>query len=389
MLLPKHPTLYRTGRSTAPNARFCTRFLPRSRSLAAHCRLSLFRVASPASPRAGARSPPAGYPSGRPKALSWLFARVCRVLPPSPLDTMMMMGQKMAAAFHAADSELVDDGAATDVVEETLFYPDDKNTEDMGMYRRKLPANVYTATIVCYLNRPTASAGLSKVLVYLALPVSMTLVVQTSFSYFLVEGVRHGRLASSCAGTSFYLRCLALSAFVCLSLRDLLHIVETHQWLQMFRAVASHERLRLQQTLTPLRYSEDAGEEVELKLITRQPISGITCCARASFYALALAPWLFVWLLVVIAGSGALLRSSDNVNLVLNSVAAAFVLELDDMLYPLLVPHSVRIMTDLDSFPIHANETTWLWWTTELFAFIVTAAVFALDVPLYGVWCGM
>jgi len=136
------------------------------------------------------------------------------------------------------------------------------------------------------------------------------------------------RLSASCEDTSFVLRAAALSIFVGLAIRDIGETYNVHVWLTQFHAVRQWEPLSLQRL-------RDAHAQPARVLL--QPTSGITIQARIYFYICGVVVKLGVAILVVLSGSGVLLHSTSNFNLILNSAAAAFLLELDDVAYQLLV----------------------------------------------------
>ena len=116
--------------------------------------------------------------------------------------------------------------------------------------------------------------------------------------------------------------------------------MDTHMWLQMFKTVKKHERLLLQ------RYEIEVEGLVGEKIMStvHRPLTGITRTERGCFYLLLLLPWSATSIFVLVAGSGAVLRSGNRFDLVLNTTAATFVLELDDMIYHMLMPATVRAM---------------------------------------------
>ena len=73
-----------------------------------------------------------------------------------------------------------------------------------------------------------------------------------------------------------------------------------------------------------------------------RPVSGITRGERAAFYFGCLLPKLAVAAACLVAGAGVILRAADDFELLQNSVAAAFTLQLDWGMYYLLVPDEVR-----------------------------------------------
>ena len=152
-------------------------------------------------------------------------------------------------------------------------------------------------------------------------------------------------------------------------------------------------------TLRTLLSVVDEGEpdERSYTVTNHLPATGITRCQRAFFYVFALAPPVLVTVLVLIAGAGAVLRSGNRFDLVLNTLAAVFVLELDDIFYRILVPKSSRNLTS-GLPPLNRQDKTltagagqavsgcgfvlmtiWPWW--------IAIIVVVIDIPLYKAWC--
>ena len=88
-----------------------------------------------------------------------------------------------------------------------------------------------------------------------------------------------------------------------------------------------------------------------------RPESGITKWELALFYGVVLIPKLGIAGLVAWSGSGAVLRSGNNFDLVLNALAATFVLELDGWVYTMLIPISLRNLCEhTDPINMHDDE---------------------------------
>ena len=204
-------------------------------------------------------------------------------------------------------------------------------------------------------------------------------------SYYLLVGVINadGDLASECAPDLFFLQCVALTAFVCMAMRDFLEVLEMHQWLQMFKRSASHERLMLQ------RYQDQSG------FTLHRPTTGLTSCTRIAFYALLLLPCLAVTTLVLIAGSGAVLRSENRFDLRAQLRGGHLCARPDDICYALFTSRSVKSETEgLPPLNMGYDEVgeckgDCRLCATYLFFWLAFGAALIIDVPLYTAWCAL
>ena len=263
------------------------------------------------------------------------------------------------------------------------FDPAERNIEMHGTNQRVLPRNVYAAAILGHMWQDQTGEAIFAGLILTHPPVVVTLLAQIVLSYYLLVGVINadGDLASECAPDLFFLQCVALTAFVCMAMRDFLEVLDMHQWLQMFKRSASHEKLMLQ------RYQDQNGRKLH------RPTTGLTSCTRVTFYALLLLPCLAVTTLVLIAGSGAVLRSENRFDLVLNCVAAIFVLDFDDICYALFLSRSAKNVTEglppLNMGNEEGGECkgNCRVWASLLFFWLVFGAALIIDVPLYTAWC--
>jgi energy-converting hydrogenase Eha subunit G len=244
------------------------------------------------------------------------------------------------------------------------MIPAIKNLKEGGRFQRQMPESIYSAVIIGWLTLNSAAfqpapqwRRLAHVF-YGALLAALagSIVLQLGFAFYLYRAV-HGdadgdeRALSDCTASSFTLRTLALSAYVGLVVNDLFQTYEMHRWLRLFPTASTMaEYLLLDQQsfkyyIPHPRPRPGMSEEQrwvameETRIVT---LSGFTRAERLAFYALSLAPKLLTTLAVLVAGSGAVLRSADDFDVVLNATAATFILELDDAMYALLVPEQLK-----------------------------------------------
>eukprot|EP00966_Prymnesium_polylepis_P204854 4746053-Prymnesium_polylepis.1 len=112
---------------------------------------------------------------------------------------------------------------------------------------------------------------------------------------------------------------------------------EIHMWLRALPGSDGPEYMHL------LRFTErDKPPGGKNTLVV--PVSGISRDERTIFYFACLVPKFVVSVACVVAGAGAVVRSADDFGLVLNAVAATFILEIDDAVYELLISDASRKM---------------------------------------------
>jgi len=227
--------------------------------------------------------------------------------------------------------------------------PDHTNFAVHGQNQRVLPQNVYAAFILGYMTALDSAHAVDRTLRTTGPPAVVTVIAQCTLAAFLYMGTvdADGDLESSCAPQLFWLQCAALSAFCCMAVREFIMALEIHFWLQMFNTVPSFERLRIQkyEYCEHRKDVEHNGKGPEAQVLHR-PTTGLTSCARAVFYVLILLPNIVATALTLIAGSGTVLRAENRVDLVLNCVAAAFVLDLDDWAYALFLSRTIKNRTE-------------------------------------------
>ena len=151
---------------------------------------------------------------------------------------------------------------------------------------------------------------------------------------------------------------LALYAFVSMCAYDLAETWQMHSWLKLFPTQRSWSPLLLQEFWDWGHLSdEELWENGSLKRIhfefcgnssfagglkVRLPAMGVTCSARCYFYCAAIGVKVVVAVAVMLAGAGAVLHSDNNFDLVLNSVAATFVLQLDEHFFTFFVSDAIK-----------------------------------------------
>ena len=272
------------------------------------------------------------------------------------------------------------------------FHLEQLNHETNGELVRKVPESIYTCVLVMIMQLSCSCKDIVNMLIFCGLPLCLTATVQNSLAFYLFKAIKavDGDLAADCSSVAeLWLQLVALGAFVGLAVRELIGVFETHMWLQMFKTVKKHEMLLLQRY--ELEVEGMRGDKIMSTV--HRPLTGITRIERGCFYLLLLL-WFLTSFTVLVAGSGAVLRSSNRFDLVLNTTAATFVLELDEMIYHLLVPSTVRGVTscippfnasryDASSGKVCSCRSIGFFFYSE-FVFVLVAL---LMVPLYITWC--
>ena len=223
------------------------------------------------------------------------------------------------------------------------FYPSTDHDRDHGQIDRQLGESLYSAFILIWLNKSgTSDCNTLAFAVKTGLPVALLAshYAQLAFSYYLINTVRqsHGSLDNTsgdplsdyCSGYdnagSAILKMLGVISFLSLCLGDLQETYDMHLWLSMFKTSKTHEKLEVHRWV-------DTSNKIVKDTKIYLPLTGITCFARFIFYTLVVIPKVVVAVCVAMAGSGLVLRSDSDYDLVLNAVAAGFVLELDEVVY--------------------------------------------------------
>ena len=217
--------------------------------------------------------------------------------------------------------------------------------------QRKLPANIYTAVIVTWLN---LSRGSCFELLVIQLPIIFALMISLAAQYILTHYLKQavhngdGDLGDDCMGTTPLLRYTATVCFISLSIQDIQETWDMHLWIDIFPRAAAHEKLRLRQFVA-------GGDDGSPKHAFFKPATGIVTGARFLFYV-TISCKLGMALYVMLAGAGAVLRSGNDFDMVLNTVAAVFVLDLHDVAYTLLVPERCKVIDRLPALTVDPKD---------------------------------
>jgi len=211
------------------------------------------------------------------------------------------------------------------------FYPSTDRDRENGQITRQLGDSLYSAFILIWMNKSSNSNWHTlwfAVKTGLVVSLLASHYAQLSFAYYLINSIRQSHDSGYCAGDDYtpVLKMLAVISFLSLCFGDLQATYDMHLWLSMFKTSKTHEKLEVHRWVDT---SNKLVKDTKIYL----PLIGITWFARFVFYTLVVIPKVVVAVCVATAGSGLVLRSETDYDLVLNAVAAGFVLDLDEVVY--------------------------------------------------------
>ena len=211
------------------------------------------------------------------------------------------------------------------------FYPSTDRDRENGQITRQLGDSLYSAFILIWMNKSSNSNWHTlwfAVKTGLVVSLLASHYAQLSFAYYLINSIRQSHDSGYCAGDDYtpVLKMLAVISFLSLCFGDLQATYDMHLWLSMFKTSKTHEKLEVHRWVDT---SNKLVKDTKIYL----PLTGITWFARFVFYTLVVIPKVVVAVCVATAGSGLVLRSETDYDLVLNAVAAGFVLDLDEVVY--------------------------------------------------------
>jgi len=265
------------------------------------------------------------------------------------------------------------------VDEETPFNPYVKAFRDGGNMSRQLPECIYSCAILAWLVSP-GGWNMVKMCMPSFWAVLVSYVLQFGFGFFLLSTVGSDPLTSTCDGTSSALQFLALFSLCSLVVKDLLETFDMHLWMTMFPVADKHERLMLRV------YRDHWGNQ------HTRPDSGVTRRDRILFYAILIIPKIMLAVLVLMAGCGVIVRSATNFDIVLNALAAAFILDLDEAIFQLYIPRFVRnlfqALTPLSVSPLEQSERPRRFgWASRNHFYLVICPVLIVALVERLIWC--
>lgn len=254
-----------------------------------------------------------------------------------------------------------------------------------GDFTYTLPESIYSAVIVSMLAPTTFAERLvNSVSAFISLTVSY--VAQFTFISYLhkvLDDPDEDNVIGDCTGGDTYLRVLALSCFASLVLKDVLQTYHMVRWLAFFKTCDAPEPLvvgRFRYT-RPLLYTA----------YVYRPTSGITRGQQLVIYPSVIIGKALLAAYIGYVGSGVVLRSPDDFGLVMNSLAAGFVLELDNFAFAFFLPPTLSVFLTASiehPFGRAAEEAGILYTLLGLgYTVIIGAGLAVVVVALYAAWC--
>ena len=161
----------------------------------------------------------------------------------------------------------------------------------------------------------------------------------------------------------------------------------------MFPIIEEHEEFKMQQFL------DKSMDDIYEGTLIHRPISGMTKSTFAVFSVCILMPKALLAVLVLVSGSGLVLRSVSNYDLILNALAATFIMDLDEHAYSILVPNSWKSWCITPPFGLTGTEMGGdvgakqclsgpAMSTSSIFGFWLTSgAIIVLTSVVWASWC--
>ena len=186
-----------------------------------------------------------------------------------------------------------------------------------------------------------------------------------------------------------------MTVFVVCVLKDMLETCDMWTDLSFFRYSESTE------LFTASRFKDNGAEvATECQEITGyadkhvrvvQPTSDVSLLCRSAIIMAVIVPKAAMAVFVRIAGSSAILRAGNEFDLVLNSVAAVFLLEIDDVAYKVFVPTAIQKKAGsapVFGFSAKQMEESKLRWVRRWSPVLLLLCTAAVDTFLiFAYWC--
>lgn len=275
-----------------------------------------------------------------------------------------------------------------------VYSPMVRQWQQKGYITRTMPETIYTAVIISSM---TADGWMDTVVIVLPFIAVLlaTLLVQLTLLVYVYDAILHpdtgtsGSLASECIPAdegNALLRNVALLTFVSSVFKSMRETCEMYFWLSIFR------KTKLRARHVPLRVVASRGRRgsvanlaaSSLETTTTKPASGLTGRERLSF-RLLLVSKVLVEVATLFVGSGAVLRSASKLDVVLNAVAATFILDVDDCFFVIFTGKMWEPFTQAPE--LSASVKPWMVYGQLLWPLTTAGFVALLHVSMIGIWC--
>jgi len=280
-------------------------------------------------------------------------------------------------------SQLPEEGGTP--IEEPFVVLNELAKEFPGSSPLRLPENVTGGSVAVLLLAPEPLSWTS-LMIYVMPFVSgalLTLACQLYTIYRVGIIVRHQEI--ECSEGDLTLRLVCLGVFKTTMVNGLKTLLDVHRYLHRIPAGKHRETLmmqRFQDTGTP------AKNHFQVRSVTKI-VSRITNKCRAQCYAILLVK-VSALLMLSYYGSGYILHSAGDEELILNSVALCFVVDMDTYIYDFVANGTVK--TYISSLPTvgltsaEKNSSTLLaldeYW--PMLSMVFLGAIMATN---YAAWC--
>ena len=269
---------------------------------------------------------------------------------------------------------------------ETSFSPVNVAWEANGHISRDMPADLYSASILCMMNAKDKRDFLR-----ICLPMILLMCMATLLQIFLLENIMRaiiepGKRTSGshegyCLQSNTLLRNVCLITYVAVCFRHIRETIKMYWWLAVFRfewSKTEHQPLRL--TCEELRDPEGG-----LTVATVRPVTHISGPEGVA-YLMILLMKLGAEVFAMFVGSGGVLLSASELDLILNTLAATFILELDDLLHDVFV---ARMWEAFCRAPeITAAVRGWVVNAQLAYPYVAVLIIGGVSAGMIITWCG-
>lgn len=217
--------------------------------------------------------------------------------------------------------------------------------QGVGYAPVSLPASITGAAITRLL-----SIGSKKKFYRYVLPVFFLLFLSLVLNICMIYGVEEAvdESEKSCEEGSWLLRVGCVAVFILLMMTALKECLDIHRWLYRIPRSTTYQTLRLQKHHTHHVLTVADGRR-RAEVTWYEAATGMTRRERCLIYMLMLFPKVVVSVVLIVYGTAYVLYAGSNEDLVLNSVAMAFISDLDKFIYELFL--STTAKTLLSSLP--------------------------------------
>jgi hypothetical protein len=209
---------------------------------------------------------------------------------------------------------------------------------------RKMPDSIYSAVIIYWLQLDTVFECITFVAVIALFGFVVALQGVMALYLFVAIDDAAGDLSDNCGDTSALLRWGCTILFCSMIVKDVFESMGMGIWLGAFHwSLISFDALRIDNLeITTGTTGNENAVNVGSTNIARPADDYSIGLPSLMLAAVVILLKLFIALIVLLAGGGGVMRSGNNFDLCLNTLAATFLLDIDNQLYTLLIPAYTR-----------------------------------------------